>query len=137
MINGAAAILNDTARQEIAEKLGDFYVLPSSIHEVMIVPKSTGRSLEELELMVRSVNSSEVEPDEVLSDHVYEYDAKEHELFRSDRAEERAKLKAEQRGEGKERHSLKDKLAEKKEAVMKPYEGKEHQVADRKMDMVH
>lgn len=137
MINGAAAILNDTARQEIAEKLGDFYVLPSSIHEVMIVPKSTGRSLEELELMVRSVNSSEVEPDEVLSDHVYEYDAKEHELFRSDRAEERAKLKAEQRGDGKERHSLKDKLAEKKEAVMKPYEGKEHQVADRKMDMVH
>lgn len=136
-INGASAILNDAARQEIAEKLGDFYVLPSSIHEVMIVPKSTERDLEELELMVRSVNGTEVEPDEVLSDHVYEYDAKEHELFRSDHAEERAKLKAEHRGDGKERQSLKDRLAEKKEAVMKPYEGKEHQVADRKMDMVH
>ena len=44
----------------------------------------------------------------------YEYDAKEHELFRSDRAGERAKQKEEKRDEKKERPSLKERLAEKK-----------------------
>ena len=41
-VNGAAAILNDDIRQEIAEKVGDFYMLPSSIHETLIIPKDAG-----------------------------------------------------------------------------------------------
>ena len=45
---------------------------------------------------------------------MYEYDAKEHELFRSDRAEERAKQKEEKRDNRHERVSVKEKLAEKK-----------------------
>ena len=85
-VNGAAAILNDDTRQKIADKVGDFYVLPSSIHETLIIPKDAGMELRDLEQMVQEVNQTQVAPQERLSDHVYEYDAKEHELFRSDRA---------------------------------------------------
>ena len=102
-VNGAAAILNDDTRQEIADKVGDFYVLPSSVHETLIIPKDAGMELRDLEQMVQEVNQTQVAPQERLSDHVYEYDAKEHELFRSDRAGERAKQKEEKRDEKKER----------------------------------
>ena len=76
-VNGAAAILNDDIRQEIAEKVGDFYMLPSSIHETLIIPKDAGMEFKELEQMVQEVNQKQVAPGERLSDHVYEYDAKE------------------------------------------------------------
>ena len=135
-VNGAAAILNDDIRQEIAEKVGDFYMLPSSIHETLIVPKDAGMEFKELEQMVQEVNQTQVAPGERLSDHVYEYDAKEHELFRSDRAEERAKQKEEKRDNRHERVSVKEKLAEKKDAVIKMNAGKEHSAPEKKKEAV-
>ncbi len=50
-----------------------FYVIPSSIHEVLIISKKEGdaRILGE---MVRDVNQKAVAKSEVLSDRVYEYD---------------------------------------------------------------
>ena len=68
--------------------------------------------------------------------HVYEYDAKEHELFRSDRAGERAKQKEEKRDEKKERPSLKERLAEKKNDVMKMDADRKQPTADKKKDAV-
>lgn len=135
-VNGAAAILNDDIRQEIAEKVGDFYMLPSSIHETLIVSKDAGMEFKELEQMVQEVNQTQVAPGERLSDHVYEYDAKEHELFRSDRAEERAKQKEEKRDNRHERVSVKEKLAEKKDAVIKMNAGKEHSAPEKKKETV-
>lgn len=135
-VNGAAAILNDDTRQEIADKVGDFYVLPSSVHETLIIPKDAGMELRDLEQMVQEVNQTQVAPEERLSDHVYEYDAKEHELFRSDRAEERAKQKAEKRDEKKERPSLKERLAEKKNDVMKMDADRKQPTADKKKEAV-
>lgn len=118
-LNGAAEILNDNTRQEIAEKIGDYYVLPSSVHETIVIPKDAGIGLEELEHMVKGVNYTQVALEERLSDNVYEYDAKEHELFRSDRAGERAKQKEEKTENRHERISVKDKLAEKKKDAVK------------------
>lgn len=135
-VNGAAAILNDDIRQEIAEKVGEFYMLPSSIHETLIIPKDAGMGFKELEQMVQEVNQTQVAPGERLSDHVYEYDAKEHELFRSDRAEDRAKQKEEKRDNRHERVSVKEKLAEKKDAVIKMNAGKEHSVPEKKKEAV-
>ena len=135
-VNGAAAILNDDIRQEIAEKVGDFYMLPSSIHETLIIPKDAGMEFKELEQMVQEVNQTQVAPGERLSDHVYEYDAKEHELFRSDRAEERVKQKEEKRDNRHERVSVKEKLAEKKDAVIKMNAGKEHSAPEKKKEAV-
>lgn len=133
-VNGAAAILNDDTRQEIADKVGDFYVLPSSVHETLIIPKDAGMELRDLEQMVQEVNQTQVAPQERLSDHVYEYDAKEHELFRSDRAEEHTKQKEEKRDEKKERPSLKERLAEKKNDVMKMDADRKQPTADKKKE---
>lgn len=134
MLNGAAEILNDNTRQEIAEKIGDFYVLPSCIHESIIIPKDAGMGLDELEHMVQEVNYTQVAPNERLSDHVYEYDAKEHELFRSDRAGERAKQKEERKENGHERISVKDKLEEKKKEAIEKNDEKGHQKAEKKKE---
>ena len=68
--------------------------------------------------------------------HVYEYDAKEHELFRSDRAGERAKQKEDKRDEKKERPSLKERLAEKKNDVMKMDTDRNQPTADKKKEAV-
>ena len=110
-VDGAAAILNDTIREEIADKLGDFYVIPMSVNETMIVPKDVGLDMKEMEQTVKIINSTKVPEHEVLSDHIYEYDAKEHELFRVDKSQERRKT---QKREESDRISLKDRLNEKK-----------------------
>ena len=49
------------------------FILPSSIHEVLLMPMSCGITKKELECMVRSINSSDLSPGEVLSDNVYEF----------------------------------------------------------------
>ena len=108
----------------------------SSIHETLIIPKDAGMEFKELEQMVQEVNQTQVAPGERLSDHVYEYDAKEHELFRSDRAEERVKQKEEKRDNRHERVSVKEKLAEKKDAVIKMNAGKEHSAPEKKKEAV-
>lgn len=51
-----------------------YYILPSSLHEVLIVEKDKNLSAKELGEMVREVNRTEVSPQERLSDCVYEYD---------------------------------------------------------------
>lgn len=74
-VNGASAIVYSDALQQVAEMMGsDLYILPSSIHEVLAV-SAEDRDLEDLEEMVRSVNQTDVSPEEVLSDNVYKYDA--------------------------------------------------------------
>ena len=68
--------------KKLADKLErDMYILPSSIHEVTILPKSTMFNKEELMAMVRDVNTEGVSKDEVLSYTVYEYDRNTEELY--------------------------------------------------------
>lgn len=51
-----------------------FYLLPSSVHECLVIRKDGGVSVKDLEQMVFEVNRTAVEEHERLSDHVYEYD---------------------------------------------------------------
>lgn len=77
--NGACAIQYPDFLEQAAETLGgDFYVLPSSIHEVLLVADDGSMDLSYLEAMVRSVNETEVAPADRLSDHVFHYDSEEH-----------------------------------------------------------
>ena len=57
-----------------------FYVLPSSVHEVLIVPDNGEVEPRRLGEMVREVNRAEVEREEVLSDRVYSYDKEKHQI---------------------------------------------------------
>ena len=71
---GAAAILYDGVLEAEAERAGgDIYVLPSSVHEVLVLKKADGFGVEGMAAMIREINESEVSPEEVLSDSLYCY----------------------------------------------------------------
>lgn len=73
--NGASAILSTATMKKIGEIFPEgVYILPSSIHEVLIIPKENAPSPKELGEMVREVNRTQVAREEVLSDRIYEYD---------------------------------------------------------------
>lgn len=71
---GAAGMLLDAYFLACRFGLGNFYILPSSIHEVILVPDRGEKTAEELNRMVQEVNREQVEPEERLSDHAYYYD---------------------------------------------------------------
>ena len=82
---GAALVLDTDKMDKVADKLGgNLIVLPSSVNEVIILPESVleqGGSYEEFKQMVQEVNATALQPDEYLSDNVFVYDAREHELM--------------------------------------------------------
>lgn len=74
-IDGAALIACPEVLKAVQKEIGEeFYILPSSIHEVLIMPKSDADIVEELKEMVSSINKAEVLPEDRLSDNVYEFD---------------------------------------------------------------
>lgn len=78
MIFGAAEILDAETMKKIGDCLGnDFAVLPSSVHETLILPLSGREEYSEIADMVRTVNREMVNREERLSDHVYLYERKE------------------------------------------------------------
>lgn len=80
-IHGAAAMLYPGLLQEIGEATGSsFYILPSSIHELILVRDNGDMSAEEFQHMVKTINRTQVRPDEVLSDEVYRFDHREQKL---------------------------------------------------------
>lgn len=114
-VNGASEILNQKAMDEIAEKLGgDFVVLPSSVHETIILPMSDDMDHATMESMVQEINSGVVSAEDKLSDHVFQYDSESHELVRMDKMEERKQEKEASKGEKAEDKAVKAK-AEKTE----------------------
>ena len=73
-LQGASAILSSNTLKLVEEKLGgEYYILPSSIHESIAVPVE-GVDVEELKQMVREINMTEVKPEDFLSDNVFKYD---------------------------------------------------------------
>lgn len=71
---GASVILYDKVLEEIADRLqNDFYILPSSVHELLVVPVTVDTPSEELIQLMRKVNRNEVEEDALLSDNIYLY----------------------------------------------------------------
>ena len=72
---GAAGLLNLEMVQEFASGK-DFYILPSSIHEVLFWEADGSMGSEALSGMVREVNEQSVMKEEQLSEHCYFYDGK-------------------------------------------------------------
>lgn len=73
-LNGAGVILYNGLLQEFADRVGsDVFILPSSVHETLLIPANADMDVEYLRDMVRTVNRTEVAPDEILSDNVYYY----------------------------------------------------------------
>lgn len=70
---GASAILDRIALKAFAEEHGvnELVVLPSSIHEMMILPYQGDMNLDDLSAIVEEVNAVQVEPEERLTDRAY------------------------------------------------------------------
>lgn len=73
----------------ILEKVGEiwkenFYILPSSVHEVILVPESKSPSESALKETVCSINRTDVEQEEWLSDSVYYFQREKKEVFNID-----------------------------------------------------
>jgi hypothetical protein len=72
--NGATAILYDGLLTQLADWLeSDLVILPSSVHEVILIPAS---ELEEIDFshyntLVQEVNETQLADEEILSDHAY------------------------------------------------------------------
>lgn len=76
-IHGAGVIAYQDFMDKAAERVGgDFFILPSSIHEILIVPDNGNMNLKDLEAMVKEVNATQVSPEDKLTDSVYHYDSK-------------------------------------------------------------
>lgn len=74
-INGASAWLYPDVPEKLADYFGiNYYILPSSIHELLILPDAQQFTREELLGMVAQVNRDCVLPEEVLSENIYYYD---------------------------------------------------------------
>lgn len=78
---GAAVMFYPGVMEKITEKMkAPFYIIPSSVHEIIIVPKTLNMTLSEIRQMVRLVNKEAVSKEEFLSNNVYCYDSKTREI---------------------------------------------------------
>lgn len=72
---GAVWMTDAGILERIGEKLhGNYYILPSSVHECMIVPAAAVSDERMLLEMVQEINETQVEPEDVLADAIYQYD---------------------------------------------------------------
>lgn len=97
---GAGVLVYENFFEDATKILGgDFYILPASIHEVILAKERDDIGLSELKEMVKVVNNCEVEPEDRLTYSVYHYDSKNHifeigEKFEVRRLKEMAEQKA-------------------------------------------
>lgn len=97
---------------EIGEKLGgNFFVLPSSLHETIVVPNDGNMEYKALLAMVTEINATEVDKQDKLTDQVYHYDVTDKVFEKASRYEDRKQEK----DKSHEKKSVLEKLEEKKD----------------------
>lgn len=73
-VNGATHLLkSDVLGKFAADRKTDILVLPSSVHEAILVPYQNDLDIEEISQIVQVVNREEVSIEDILSDHAYLY----------------------------------------------------------------
>ncbi len=107
--------------EKASERVGNqsFFILPSSIHELLIVPDNGMMDLKALEQMVREVNETTVDPAEKLTDNVYHYDANDKIFELGSKFTERQEAKENAVREAGEKKSLLGELKSAKEEAAK------------------
>lgn len=79
-VNGASALCYDETLARIGEALdSNYYILPSSLHELVIV-RDNEQPCDELKEMVQLINATEVSDEDFLSDTVFYYNYTNHQL---------------------------------------------------------
>lgn len=71
---GATAVFYPEIMNEVRDRIGEnFYLIPSSIHEFLAVPRTLSATPEDVAEMVANVNASDVAERDRLSNSVYTY----------------------------------------------------------------
>ncbi len=85
-IQGAAALLDEEGTlKRVYEQLGgEYYVIMSSIHELLCMPADSGMTVEEIKSTVMEINSTVVAPQDFLSDHIQKFDGQKLSLVLDD-----------------------------------------------------
>lgn len=79
--DGAAVLAYPGFMEEMSERLEDnLIIIPSSIHEVIVIRESEMDGSAPLNEWIKDVNRCELEPCDILSNHAYRYDATERKL---------------------------------------------------------
>lgn len=80
-LNGASAMLYSDKIRELADRLqSDLMILPSSVHEVLLMPDNREQEYAFYRQMVEEVNTTQVEPEEILSYSLYRYSREKAEI---------------------------------------------------------
>lgn len=83
-INGASCILYQGAVKYLADQLEeDLYILPSSIHEIIVLRDNGNMDKNALARMVAEVNSTQVTEEDYLSDSIYYYSREEEKILKA------------------------------------------------------
>lgn len=78
---GASAMLYSEEIKGLADKLHtDLLILPSSLHEVLLLPDDHVWEYDIYRKMVREVNTTQVDPEEILSFSLYRYNREKDEI---------------------------------------------------------
>lgn len=124
-MDGAGVLFYPGIQEMVAERLnGDYFVLPSSIHETLILPDDGRFHFEELRAMVQEVNQTPaMRPEEVLTNQIYSYDKERGCLMPAE-----GRFSKKQREEpGEKKRSIVEKLHEKKHEAMEKNQGSREQ----------
>ncbi|MBQ8188339.1 MAG: hypothetical protein IJZ44_01005 [Lachnospiraceae bacterium] len=79
---GAACLYYPGVLKQLADCMeSDLIVLPSSVHEVILLPTAEEDDYQKINEMIRDINMHQVAEEEVLSDHLYYYDREREELW--------------------------------------------------------
>lgn len=73
---GAAVIAYENLLEDFSDQIKQsFYILPCSVHEVILIPDHSGVQVDQLKQMVCEVNATQLDPEDFLSDSIYYYRA--------------------------------------------------------------
>ena len=93
-VNGAAVMFYPEQMEQLGDMMhGDFFILPSSVHEILIIPDTGDFHHEELKAMVTEINATQVAPADRLTDEVYHFDTKDKVFEKAKTFEDRQKQK--------------------------------------------
>ena len=102
-INGAAVMFYPGQMDQIGDRLGgDFFILPSSVHEMLVIPDDGNFQYQDLQSMVADVNETQVAETDRLTDEVYHYDTEERVFEKAATFEDRQKQKEQNLAKGKD-----------------------------------
>lgn len=73
---GAAVLTRMDVLRDLYSKIGSFYILPSSRHEVLAISTEWNVNVDDLKSMVKIINSTEIRPEDWLSDQVFVFDGR-------------------------------------------------------------